>query len=224
MLCDAVRRFANSSQALIEKIHLPESLVILKSSGSELLTLSVIVAVKFTVHILPTILGLAAGDDDREWISAHDFNNLHKGFDKGCGDGPQLDVAGNDGQNLFGILFQAAVVFLAGFGVLIKRVLFNRETGPAVHVLDLEAVALRHPVDFLLVFRVNVGRDEFHDILSFLACHLRAAGAGSPRLPAAREFRLFNIKDYNVLPVLVPIEIDGKYRFMREPVNHFIAD
>jgi hypothetical protein len=27
-----------------------------------------------------------------------------------------------------------------------------------------------------------------------------------------------------VLPVFVPIEIDGKNRFVCEPVNHFIAD
>jgi hypothetical protein len=39
-----------------------------------------------------------------------------------------------------------------------------------------------------------------------------------------REFRLFNIKNYHVLPVFVPIEINGKNRFVCKPMYHFITD
>lgn len=120
------------------------------------------IAIQFTSNELPAAFARTLAGDDGKAVVSHDFDNLHKGPDKGGANGLQLFAALQNDREHF--LFCAVALDIGIQSIGAHTVGLVR-----LNIFDINAGGFGQLVQGFLVLRevLNVGADDFHSV-SFL--------------------------------------------------------
>lgn len=130
-----------------------------------------LVAVKLAVDELAARLANGFLSDYGELVAVHQVHDFREALDKRRADGLELRAVREDDRE--NGLFLVTVLSVLNVGV--ERVRLDFVTLAGLDVFDVDAAALGELVQGFLVGAevLDVGADDFHFFLSFLACHLQ---------------------------------------------------